>query len=353
MRMADMNPAAWTALCRSQLVIQFDLNGTIQWANDLFLRATGYRLDEIVGRHHSIFCSPEQAASAAYRIFWEKLGTGRYDEGVYKRVGKDGRLIYLRATYNPVLSADGSPDCILKVASDITAERIGHADAAAKLAAVNRSQGVVEFSLDGIVLDANDNFLAMVGYGRSELVGSHHRLLCDRDYAASRAYQDFWSRLGRGEFDIGRYRRCHRNGDEVWIQATYNPVLDIDGKPLKVVKIASDISRQVRLEGEVQERLEEGRMLQRALEQQRNELHATMEQLSVIVSTIGEIASQTNLLALNAAIEAARAGEAGRGFSVVASEVKKLANSTRDATARAAGMMAGDLRDAAAIRRAV
>ena len=329
----------WQAICRSQAVIEFDPTGNILWANDLFLDLMGYGLDEIAGRHHRMFCTQQDAGSAAYRTFWSRLARGLFDAAIYKRVGKDGREVWLQATYNPILGPDGKPIRIIKLATDITAGRASTAEAEGKLAAIARSQAVIEFGLGGEILAANPNFLTIFGYDEHELVGRHHRALCDTTYAGSLEYQDFWRRLGTGQFSAGRYRRRHRDGRDVWIQATYNPILDADGRPWKIVKIASDVSQQVSLEQEVQVRLEEGLGLQRALEDRRTDLESQMRQLAQIVDAIRTIAAQTNLLALNATIEAARAGDAGRGFAVVAAEVKKLASDTRMATERAVAMM--------------
>jgi methyl-accepting chemotaxis protein len=193
-------------------------------------------------------------------------------------------------------------------------------------AALCRSQAVIEFDTSGTVLWANDVFLSLMGYRPSEVVGQHHRMFCTPELAASPAYAEFWQKLGSGDFHTGEYPRVTRSGQVVHLQATYNPVLNGDGRPERILKIAADVSdrREIRSE------------LQRGNEQ----LKAALEELGGIVTSIGEIASQTNLLALNATIEAARAGESGRGFAVVASEVKKLAGDTRAATERAAGMMA-------------
>ena len=335
----DSDGAAWAALCRSQAVIELDLDGTILWANEVFLRVMDYGLDEIVGQHHRIFCAKEHAASAAYRLFWAKLGRGEVDSGEYKRFAHGGREVWLRATYNPVLDAHGRPLRILKVASDITAAKREQAEHAGKLAAIERSQAVIEFSLDGTILDANDNFLRIFGYPAGDLIGQHHRLLCDEHLVRSPDYQALWQRLGRGEFDAGRYIRRARDGSAVWIQASYNPVLDADGRPWKVVKFASDVTEQVRLEQEVEARLEESHAFRSRLEARGDEVREMIGKVSTIVASINEIAAQTNLLALNATIEAARAGEAGRGFAVVASEVKKLASDTKAATEAAARMM--------------
>ena len=317
--------SAWRAITRSQAMIEFTVDGTILAANDKFLDVMGYARAELVGRHHRIFCTPQDAISPAYRALWQKLVAGQFDAGTYKRIGKDGREVWLQATYNPVLDAAGQPIKVVKLATDITAARQKNAEFEGRVTAIDRSQAVVEFDLDGTVLAANENFLAIFGYPRAELVGAHHRVLCPPEVVASPDYRRLWERLAKGEFDAGRYLRRARNGADIWIQATYNPILDVDGRPWKVVKIASDVTKQVLLEQEI--------------EAQRCDLERTLGQLANIVSTINGIAAQTNMLALNATIEAARAGDAGRGFAVVASEVKKLASDTRLATEQAAAMM--------------
>jgi methyl-accepting chemotaxis protein len=198
--------------------------------------------------------------------------------------------------------------------------------------AISRSQAIIEFDLDGTVRWANANFLSIFDYRADEVIGRHHRMFCDAAHGASAEYRAFWERLARGDFEQGRFLRYGQSGRAVWIQASYNPIFAADGRPIKVIKVASDVTAQVTLEHEARSRLQE-------VERVRGELERTMAQLSRIVSTINDIAVQTNLLALNATIEAARAGDAGRGFAVVAQEVKKLASDTRIATEAAAAMM--------------
>jgi len=331
--------SAWTAMCRSQAVIELDLTGMVLWANQMFLDTMGYRLDEIVGQHHRLFCFADYSQTPAYEHFWAKLARGEYDAGQYKRRRRDGGDVWLQATYNPVLDANGHPERILKIASDITAAKRQQAEYEGKVRAIDKSQAVIEFRLDGTILAANMNFLEIFGYRAADLIGQHHRMLCDSQLVNSTDYRDFWIRLGRGEYDSGRYLRRARNGSAIWIQATYNPILDADGRPWKIVKFASDISRAVQLEQEIQASLAESQAFRTDLEARGGDIQAMISEVSQIVSSINDIAAQTNLLALNATIEAARAGEAGRGFAVVASEVKKLASDTRIATEAATRMM--------------
>lgn len=357
------------AIGKSQAVIHFALDGTIMDANDNFLDSVGYRIDEIRGQHHRMFVDRDYAASAEYATFWTKLARGEFEAGEYKRVGKDGREITLQATYNPICDIDGKPFKVVKYATDVTRERIRDADASGQLAAVNRAQAVIAFDVTGKILDVNDNFLAALGYRKDEVVGRPHSMFVEPDYARSAQYEQFWTRLRGGDFISGMFQRIGKGGRAVWIQASYNPIFDPDGKLLKVVKYATDVSgsmeaRRVAVDAaertldNVQTVTESAETMNTAAvsisetmarsKAAVDEIHGrtgeadaatarlrdAAQSMGSVVQLITDIAQQINLLALNATIEAARAGEAGRGFAVVATEVKELASQTTAATAK-------------------
>jgi len=364
MRLQNLVYAAQSAaISRAQAVIEFDLDGTIITANDNFLTAMGYTLPEIQGKHHSMFVDPATRGGAAYKQFWERLNRGEYDAGEYKRIGKGDKEIWILASYNPVLDERGKPLKVVKFATDITAQKLRNADYAGQIEAIGKSQAVIEFNLDGTVLTANPNFLKTLGYSLQEIKGRHHSMFVDPAERDSPAYKEFWAALKRGEYQSGEYRRLGAGGREVWIQASYNPILDMDGKPFKVVKYASDVTAQViaRMKSErvrgMMESVAAGaeelnasvREISEAMAKSKDTAVTAVDQvgsadnkaqrlseaasaMSGIVEMIGDITGQINLLALNATIESARAGEAGRGFAVVAAEVKNLANQAKQAT---------------------
>jgi len=244
MSLSDLS-AVYHALNRVQAIIEFELDGTIINANEKFLGLFGYDLDEVAGRHHRIFCDPAYAESQAYGEFWRKLGQGQYDEAEFKRLAKDGREIWLRASYNPVFNEDGKPVKVVKFATDVTASKLQTAEYEGKIQAINRAQAVIEFELDGTVITANENFLRIFGYGLDEIAGRHHRIFCEPGYAESPEYFEFWQKLGRGEYDAGEFKRIHKDGTQIWLQASYNPIFDMDGRPFKIVKFAADITQEV------------------------------------------------------------------------------------------------------------
>ena len=232
------------AICRSQAVIEFKLDGTIVKANENFLAVTGYTLEEIQGQHHRIFCDPSYANSSEYRQFWDELGKGEFKAGEFKRFDKSGNTVWIQASYNPIFDSEGNPTGVVKFASDITKSKVHSAKSDSQLNAISRSQAVIEFELDGTIVCANENFLAVTGYRLEEIQGQHHRMFCDPTYANSREYTQFWEDLGRGEFKAGEFKRFDKSGNTVWIQASYNPVFDSEGNPTGVVKYASDITEQ-------------------------------------------------------------------------------------------------------------
>jgi methyl-accepting chemotaxis protein len=353
------------AIGRAQAVIEFNLDGTILTANDIFLGALGYSLAEIQGKHHSMFVAPGERESRAYQEFWASLNRGEFQSAEYKRFGKGGKEVWILASYNPILDDTGKPFKVVKFASDISAQKLKAADFAGQIEAIGKSQAVIEFDMDGKVLIANQNFLDALGYSLAEIQGKHHRMFVLAEHGGSEAYREFWASLNRGEFKSGEYQRFGKGGREVWIQASYNPIRDLNGMPYKVVKYAADITAQVvaRMKNESVRRMLESvaagaeqlnasvreiseAMLKskdtanaavdrvEAADQQAQRLSEAAGSMSSIVQLIGDITGQINLLALNATIESARAGEAGRGFAVVAAEVKNLANQAKQATDR-------------------
>lgn len=391
-----------TAFDRSQAIIEFKLDGTIITANENFLKSMGYSLSQIQGRHHSMFVEPEERDSPAYREFWTSLNRGEYQAREFKRLGRGGKEVWIQASYNPVLGRNGKPVKVVKLATDVTAQKMQVADFKGQIDAIKRSQAVIEFNTDGTVITANENFLNAVGYTLAEIQGQHHSMFVEPAERTSTAYRTFWDSLRRGEYQVAEYRRIGQGGKEIWIQASYNPIFDPNGKLVKVVKFATDITQQVQdrtRKTTLQKRIDQDlgeitsamtktddqvmntveasdrtsttvQSVASAAEQlsasvreialrvheaaevsaeavrqsaSANEiidgLSAAAERIGLVVNLINDVASQTHLLALNATIEAARAGEAGKGFAVVASEVKALASQTAKATEEISGQI--------------
>jgi methyl-accepting chemotaxis protein len=353
------------AIGRSQAVIAFNLDGTIATANENFLRAMGYELSEIRGKHHSMFVDAPERDGAAYREFWASLNRGEYASGEFKRIAKGGREVWILATYNPIVDEKGKPFAVIKFATEVTSQKLKAADIGGQIAAIAKSQAVIEFNLDGTIVTANDNFLRAMGYALVEIQGKHHSMFVDAADRDGAAYREFWAHLNQGQYQAGEYKRIGRGGREIWIQASYNPIMDLNGKPFKVVKYASDITAQalarIRAERarsliesvaagseemsasirEISETMikstkatSEAVMQVDSANSQAARLNSAAQSMEGIVELIRDITGQINLLALNATIESARAGEAGRGFAVVAGEVKNLADQAKQATAK-------------------
>jgi methyl-accepting chemotaxis protein len=230
------------AIDRSQAMIEFDLSGVVLYANQNFLRAMGYTQEEIIGVHHSIFVDAEYATSDGYQEFWQRLQNGEFIADKFQRIAKDGSEVWIQASYNPILDANGRPRKIVKFATNITRHELFSRDARSQLEAISRSQAVVELSMDGLITSANENFCRITGYASEELIGQPHTMLVDRSVAASAEYRGFWAALSRGEYQASKYPRVGKGGKQIWLQAVYNPVLDGEGRPTKVVKFATDIT---------------------------------------------------------------------------------------------------------------
>ena len=384
--------AKLAALDKSQAVIEFAPDGTILDANPNFLAAMGYALDEVRGKHHGMFVDPAHRHSEDYRQFWAKLAAGEYQATQFKRIAKGGKEVWIEASYNPVFGRGGKPFKVVKYATDITAQKTLFADLQGQIEAIDESQAVIEFALDGTILGANENFLATMGYALDEVRGKHHGMFVEPAHRHGEDYRQFWAKLARGEHQAGQFKRIAKGDKEIWISASYTPILDPNGKPFKVVGYATDITGQVSLLADLKALIDRNfgeidRAIERSAEQAKlaaatvhettgsvqvmaasaeemaasvreiagmmarsnaatasahartseadaaiRRLAETSASMNGIIALIRGIAGQINLLALNATIEAARAGEAGKGFAVVASEVKDLAHQAANAT---------------------
>ncbi|HEH9515605.1 chemotaxis protein [Pseudomonas aeruginosa] len=343
---------------RNVAEIRFRPDGSVIYASNIFLEMLGYKLEEIAGQHHRIFCEKNYASTADYSRFWQKLADGHPQSGLFRRLRKDGNLVLIEATYIPVQNQDGKVIEIIKIGSDVTQRENELLSLRAVHAAISRSMAEIEFTPNGDILHANENFLRAMGYRLSDIKGRHHRMFCFDNF-----YQEntnFWQNLKGGTFFSGQFERKTASGETIYLEATYNPVVDEAGQVVKVLKFATDVSSQKHKADEIRQAAElsfttaeeTSQISVRGMESLASsielsqstlnlingavilitQLNAQAKDIEKIVTTIQGVAEQTNLLALNAAIEAARAGEMGRGFAVVADEVRQLAARTSSAT---------------------
>ena len=346
------------SISRNVAEIRFRPDGSVIYASNIFLEMLGYKLEEIAGQHHRIFCEKNYANTADYSRFWQKLADGHLQSGLFRRLRKDGNLVLIEATYIPVQNQDGKVIEIIKIGSDVTQRENELLSLRAVHAAISRSMAEIEFTPNGDILHANENFLRAMGYRLSDIKGRHHRMFCFDNF-----YQEnpnFWQSLKGGTFLSGQFERKTASGETIYLEATYNPVIDEAGQVVKVLKFATDVSSLKHKADEIRQAAElsfttaeeTSQISVRGMESLASsielsqgtfnlingavisitQLNAQAKDIEKIVTIIQGVAEQTNLLALNAAIEAARAGETGRGFAVVADEVRQLAARTSSAT---------------------
>ena len=356
-RQLNESKSVLSAIYNHVAYIEFTPEGKILDANDLFLDTVGYKREEVIGKHHRIFCDSDYAKSSEYSQFWQALQGANSTSGTFMRFNANGEKLWLEATYFPV-EVNGVVTKVIKIASDITKNYVQRKSQEALTEALDKALATIEFHPDGTIIKANQNFLSTVGYSLAEIVGKHHKMFCTDSF-----YQNnprFWEELSDGQFKSGKFKRITSDGSQIWLEATYNPILDNKGKVIKIVKFASNITDRIKDNEAVSEAAqiayESAVSSAQTAKTGSDILHDAIansdaivsqvlksvdliknlnEQSAVIgsiVSTISSIADQTNLLALNAAIEAARAGEYGRGFAVVADEVRQLAASTSSST---------------------
>ena len=366
--------ATLEAMHRSLAVIEFDPKGKILSANENFCRAMGYSSAEIVGQHHSLFVGPEYARSSDYKAFWAKLGRGEFDAGEYLRFGKGGREVWIQASYNPVRNARGAVIKVVKVATDITQEKLRNADSAGKIDAISRAQAVIEFTPEGEIVTANENFLGALGYTLGEIQGRHHSMFVEPGFAKSGDYQAFWRKLQGGEFVAAEFKRIGKGGRAIWIQASYNPIFDHQGKVIRVVKFATDVTARVAAVEAIADGLENlarnnlahrvGQLADPAFEKLRSDfnnamtaLDETLAAVSASSTSVGggssEIAAASDDLSRRTEQQAASLEETAAALDEITATVKRSADGAKQAAAAATEARTDAQKSGEVVREAV
>ncbi|MFK0333926.1 methyl-accepting chemotaxis protein [Rhizobium sp. NPDC090275] len=351
--------AVLAALSKSQAMIEFDLSGKILTANENFCRALGYELSEIVGKSHSMFVDPAYAQSPDYKAFWSKLAAGRFDQQQYKRIGKCGKEVWIEASYNPVIRR-GKPVKVIKIATDITAQKLKSSEDAGKIEALSRAQAVIEFTPTGEVVTANENFLSALGYSLPEIQGKQHSMFCEPSYTASSAYQEFWRKLAGGDLAADEFMRIGKGGRKVYIQASYNPIFDMNGKVFKVVKFATDVTGRVDNVNQLAsclDNLANGDLSQKiekpfipSLERLRTDFNAASDKLKRAMATVADnaraIASGSSEIRTAADELAKRTEQQAASVEETAAALEEITTTVKDSSRRAeeAGELVGRTR---------
>lgn len=359
--------SVWNAYDRSNALLHYSFEGTIERANDRFCDLLGYSRETIIGKRIDSLLYDGKNQDSCWSQICSRLGDCGVVHSEDRYQTEAGSDIWILSKFHSVLDQKGTARRVMQSLTDISERKREAASTSSWLNAINMSQAMIEFTTDGIIIDANKVFLDTLGYAREEIVGQHHSMFVDSDYSSSLEYRQFWNELGQGEYKTAEFKRRHKTGTDVWIQATYTPILDPSGGVSRVIKVASDITPKVislrKAEIERNKRLTIGNEItsclnevaaavkeisasvDRAAKLAKTATHVTEEttdkvselgnsskRIGQIIEIIQDLAEQTSLLALNATIEAARAGELGRGFAVVAQEVKQLAHCTNDST---------------------
>ena len=306
------------AIDQNYAVIKFKPDGTIIEANKNFLDIMGYTLNEIIGKHHKIFCEKKFVESKDYQEAWNTLNAGQSITAEFKRIKKDGEAVFLRASYLPITDNNGRVKEVIKLAQDVTKRRLKDLYYLGQVNAINKSQAVIEFDMNGIVVNANKNFLDTLGYSLNEIVGKHHSIFCEESYRNSNAYKEFWQKLNKGEYDAGEYLRIGKDGRRVWIQASYNPILDLDGDPFKVVKYATDITLKKNTMNQIGKEIED---LTKSLTLLKNASNTMVKEAKVSMGSSQE--TTVSIEELNQAVQ-----ELSKKIEFVLSSITNIADTT-------------------------